>query len=265
MHSCLALQRIITCDPRQDLVDWSLVPSRRQAWFLQLSERGYAVSCCDTRRPGSPAVPGLFLADVLWQEGEEEEEEEEMEGASSCMGPHQDPQEAYLNAVFTPGRFSSLAIQRAVTALRQTAEQMPLGNLGLAGPPAGSPDALREEIVMLVEERILQTLAEQAAAQELSIGGAEQEMAETDLMQIRMLHWSDFFASVLDYQRSGVARPVGLLVDHNTGLVGLIRKAGLSLFRHADLAEVCALAPIPQLNPSSLSNVSKAACSEQII
>ncbi len=162
VHSQLILMNNLSCDEREDLVDWCLVPSSREAWLLHQSEQGHWLTCRSTKEPGRLPVPALFSSDVIWQDEEEEAAEgefEEAEGREEGWLPlQQDPQEACLKAVFTPGRFSAIAISRAVTALRQSAESVPpLGKMSVGGINPGTLDAVREEIIVLVEEKVSKT------------------------------------------------------------------------------------------------------------
>ncbi|NXH18801.1 NU160 protein, partial [Bucco capensis] len=118
--------------------------------------------------------------------------------------PHQDPREAYLKYVFTPGRFTNTAIQKALQIISQGSErQMDL-----------TWDELKKEATSAVESEFQSSVT-------------EYECSPEEFWQLQVASWSKFYTWCLQYEAE-LSRPLALHVNPYTGMVCLLKKESLS-------------------------------------
>ncbi|XP_031695456.1 nuclear pore complex protein Nup160-like isoform X1 [Anarrhichthys ocellatus] len=120
------------------------------------------------------------------------------------IGVDQDPRETYLEVLFSPLHFTASAIVKALQIYRRGSER--ITDL--------SWDSLKKEVTVAVES-------------ELQSSVTEFEFSQEEYRQLQVEFWSKFYACCLQYQEVQ-SLPLGLTVNHNTGLVCLLKKGFVS-------------------------------------
>ncbi|KAK9516046.1 hypothetical protein VZT92_024008 [Zoarces viviparus] len=120
------------------------------------------------------------------------------------IGVDQDPRETYLEVLFSPLHFTASAIVKALQIYRRSSER--ITDL--------SWDSLKKEVTVAVES-------------ELQSSVTEFEFSQEEYRQLQVEFWSKFYACCLQYQEVQ-SLPLGLTVNHNTGLVCLLKKGFVS-------------------------------------
>ncbi|XP_070567013.1 nuclear pore complex protein Nup160-like [Ptychodera flava] len=126
--------------------------------------------------------------------------------------PLQDPREAYVQYIFQQSGFSLHAIAKTVSNILKQGVDARLG-----------PSVLKQEVIAAIETEV------HAAA-------TGYELPLDEFYQLQLQCWKKFCSNCSQYQEV-VGKPVGLLVDHNTGLVGYIKRIGVSVLRPNDSVE----------------------------
>ncbi|NXU50803.1 NU160 protein, partial [Turnix velox] len=112
----------------------------------------------------------------------------------------QDPREIYLEYLFTPGRFSNAAIQKALQIFSQgTVTHMDL-----------TWDELKKEVTLAVENEFQSSVT-------------EYECSPEEFWQLQVEFWSKFYACCLQYQEA-LSRPLALHLNSYTNMVCLLKK-----------------------------------------
>uniref|UniRef100_A0A665UIY1 Nucleoporin 160 n=1 Tax=Echeneis naucrates TaxID=173247 RepID=A0A665UIY1_ECHNA len=120
------------------------------------------------------------------------------------VGMDQDPRETYLDVLFSPVRFTALAIVKALQIFHRGGEK--ISDL--------SWELLKREVTVAVET-------------ELQSSVTEFEFSQEEYRQLQMEFWSKFYGCCLQYQES-LSTPLGLTVSSLTGLVCLLKKGLVS-------------------------------------
>ncbi|KAK2174344.1 hypothetical protein NP493_810g00006 [Ridgeia piscesae] len=131
---------------------------------------------------------------------------------------HVDPREAYVAQIFTPGRFSTLAILKACNIYRRCLDTAQLPDAACI-PVA----ALKAEVLAIVEHEI------QTAA-------SEYEMVEEEYYQLQLDQWTRFYSCCVQYQEQGT-RALGIFADGITGMVSIVKSNMASFIRICDPIE----------------------------
>uniref|UniRef100_A0A8B9GC93 Nucleoporin 160 n=1 Tax=Amazona collaria TaxID=241587 RepID=A0A8B9GC93_9PSIT len=125
----------------------------------------------------------------------------------------QDPRETYLEYLFTPGRFSSAAIQKALQIFSQGTER----HMDLTW------DELKKEVTLAVESEFQGSVT-------------EYECSLEEFWQLQVEFWSKFYACCLQYQEA-LSRPLALHLNPHTGMVCLLKKGSLSFLVPCSLVD----------------------------
>nr|7VOP_D Chain D, Nucleoporin 160kDa [Xenopus laevis]7VOP_M Chain M, Nucleoporin 160kDa [Xenopus laevis] len=136
-----------------------------------------------------------------------------------AIGDEQEPQEAYLECLFAPGRFTIAALQKAIQILRKGSGRV----LDL------SWEELKKEVTLTVEKEIQNAVVDYDVSQE-------------EFRQINIENWCKFYTCCLQYQET-LSRPLALVVHPNTNMVCLLRKGFLSFLAPCSSVEHLYLVP----------------------
>ncbi|XP_026220910.1 nuclear pore complex protein Nup160 isoform X2 [Anabas testudineus] len=120
------------------------------------------------------------------------------------IGVDQDPRETYLEVLFSPLRFTSSAIVKALQIYRRGSEKI----------ADVSWESLRKEVTVAVES-------------ELQSSVTEFEFSQEEYRQLQVEFWSKFHACCLQYQEA-LSTPMGLTVSPHTSMVCLLKKGFVS-------------------------------------
>uniref|UniRef100_A0A8V0ZYF5 Nucleoporin 160 n=1 Tax=Gallus gallus TaxID=9031 RepID=A0A8V0ZYF5_CHICK len=125
----------------------------------------------------------------------------------------QDPRETYLEYLFTPGRFSNAAIQKALQIFSQGTER----HMDLTW------DELKKEVTLAVENEFQGSVT-------------EYECSPEEFCQLQVDFWSKFCACCLQYQEA-LSRPLALLLNPYTNMVCLLKKGFVSFLVPCSLVD----------------------------
>ncbi|KAI0231198.1 nucleoporin 160 [Lamellibrachia satsuma] len=158
---------------------------------------------------------------------------------------HVDPREAYVAQIFSPGRFSTLAILKACNIYRRCLDTAQL-------PDAASipVSALKAEVLTIIEH-------------EIQVAASEYEMAEEEYYQLQLEQWSRFYSCCLQYQEQGT-RALGIFVDGITGMVSIVKSNLASFVRICDPMEHIHLTSESHSIPEMLVSMPKFANEPQL-
>ncbi|KFO19850.1 Nuclear pore complex protein Nup160 [Fukomys damarensis] len=132
----------------------------------------------------------------------------------------QDPREVYVRSLFTPGRFISGALCKALQIFcRGNSER----NLDL------SWNELKKEVTLAVEN-------------ELHGSVTEYEFSQQDFRNLQQEFWSRFYACCLQYQEA-LSQPLALLLNPHTNMLCLLKKGFLSFLLPTPLVDHLYLLP----------------------
>ncbi|EHB11142.1 Nuclear pore complex protein Nup160 [Heterocephalus glaber] len=131
----------------------------------------------------------------------------------------QDPREIYLRSLFTPGRFISGALCKALQIFCRGTER----NLDL------SWNELKKEVTLAVEN-------------ELHSSVTEYEFSQQDFRNLQQEFWSKFYACCLQYQEA-LSQPLALLLNPHTNMLCLLKKGYLSFLLPTSLVDHLYLLP----------------------
>ncbi|KAG2462145.1 nuclear pore complex protein Nup160 [Polypterus senegalus] len=120
------------------------------------------------------------------------------------IGDDHDPRETYLEKLFSPGRFTALALVKALQIYCRGGEKI----IDL------SWEALKKEVTIAVET-------------ELQGSVTEYEFSQEEYRQLQVEFWSKFYQCCLQYQEA-ISCPLALFVNSHTALVCLLRKGFIS-------------------------------------
>ncbi|XP_071795537.1 nuclear pore complex protein Nup160-like [Asterias amurensis] len=140
--------------------------------------------------------------------------------------PFLEPRESYLDHVFHPGRFSLQSIYRALNIYSRSSGPASSSMLDLV---LLTPEVLRAEVTEVIEMEIQQ-----------KVGGSE--MSQEEYRELLEQSWSRFYTCCVQYHEVA-SKPLGILLDPNTGMVCLLKKNLLSVLRPCDAVEHMYLAP----------------------
>ncbi|RMB98016.1 hypothetical protein DUI87_25494 [Hirundo rustica rustica] len=125
----------------------------------------------------------------------------------------QDPREIYLEYLFTPGRFSNAAIQKALQIFSQGTER----HMDLTW------DELRKAVTLAVENEFQGSVT-------------EYECSPEEFWQLQVEFWSKFYACCLQYQEA-LSRPLALHLNPYTSMVCLLKKGSVSFLVPCSLVD----------------------------
>ncbi|XP_077865765.1 nuclear pore complex protein Nup160-like [Saccoglossus kowalevskii] len=131
--------------------------------------------------------------------------------------PYQDPAEAYVQFLFHESGFSLQAISKTLNIYQQSVDSR-LGS-----------NVLQQAVICAMENEV-----------QKEVGGYELPLEEYYQLQLKC--WKKFCSNCSQYQEV-ISKPAGILVDSNTGLVGLVKRSNLSLLRPSDAMEHLYLSP----------------------
>ncbi|XP_060784508.1 nuclear pore complex protein Nup160 isoform X1 [Neoarius graeffei] len=120
------------------------------------------------------------------------------------IGSEQDPRETYLDVLFSPLRFTAVAIVKALQIYKRGTERF----LDLTW------ETLKKEVSLAVEN-------------ELQSSVTEFEFSQEDYRMLQVEFWSKFYACCLQYQEA-LSTPLALHVDQATAMVCLLKKGFVS-------------------------------------
>ncbi|XP_035252589.1 nuclear pore complex protein Nup160 [Anguilla anguilla] len=120
------------------------------------------------------------------------------------IGLDQDPRETYLEQIFSPVRFTSAAILKALQIYRRGTDR--ISEL--------SWESLKKEVTIAVEN-------------ELQSSVTEYEFSQEEYRQLQVEFWSRFYACCLQYQEA-LSTPLALHVNTSTSMVCLLKKGFVS-------------------------------------
>ncbi|CAH1786774.1 unnamed protein product, partial [Owenia fusiformis] len=149
---------------------------------------------------------------------------------------HKDPRETYLQHIFSPGRFSTQAIVKALQIYRRSHE-----NISILDHATLSIDLLKQEVSAAVETEIQRSTT-------------EFEMAPEDYYQLQHQQWAKFYSCCTQYFQVEV-KPLGIFADNVTGMVAIIRKNVVSFLRPCDTVEHLVLTPIDYIISDDLADI----------
>ena len=135
-----------------------------------------------------------------------------------------DAKQAYLQAIFEPGKFSLSTLCLALQAFERSSGKKRNGSLAQLGIAA-----IRELIVAAIEEEVRDQLNDDSVC-------VDSDTTEEEYLQLLSKSWTQFYAYVVQYHQKRPI-PVGLLIDEDTGLHLLIKRGMISLLRPLDLVE----------------------------
>ena len=140
-----------------------------------------------------------------------------------CTSSQADPRQAYLQQLFRPGRFSVPTLAKTVTIYRR--------QMDMSYKLGGEQNEYSNWTVALLKEEI-------CSAVEFEIQNQVSDYEITDEEHISISHaaWARFYSCAIQYHEAGL-KPMGLIVDGNSGLLSIIKKAGLSFVRPVDTLE----------------------------
>ena len=118
-----------------------------------------------------------------------------------------DPKQAYLRAIFKPGRFSVSTLVKALQAFQRSTTN---SAGGVRHGASLKTAALKEEIIVAIEAELLEQMD-------------DAEITEEEYIELWHKCWAQFYAYVVQYHMKRPV-PVGLLIDETTGLHCLIKK-----------------------------------------
>ncbi|XP_075401825.1 nuclear pore complex protein Nup160 [Tenrec ecaudatus] len=131
----------------------------------------------------------------------------------------QDPREIYLQSLFTPGRFISAALCKALQIFCRGTER----NLDL------SWIELKKEVTLAVES-------------ELQSNVTQYEFSQEEFRSLQQEFWCKFYACCLQYQEA-LSRPLALHLNPHTNMVCLLKKGYLSFLVPSSLVDHLYLLP----------------------
>ncbi|XP_064423261.1 nuclear pore complex protein Nup160 [Latimeria chalumnae] len=129
------------------------------------------------------------------------------------IGPEQVPREAYLEVLFSPGRFTVSALLKALQIFRRGTERI----FDL------SWDTLRKEVTLAVENEFQGSVT-------------EYEFSQEEFQQLQLEFWSRFYACCLQYQEA-LSQPLALHVNPRTNMVCLLKKGYISFLVPCSLVD----------------------------
>ncbi|XP_009996786.1 PREDICTED: LOW QUALITY PROTEIN: nuclear pore complex protein Nup160, partial [Chaetura pelagica] len=127
--------------------------------------------------------------------------------------PDQDPRETYLEYLFTPGRFSNAAIQKALQIFSQGTDR----HMDLTW------EELKREVTLAVESEFQGSVT-------------EYECSPEEFWQLQVEFWSKFYACCLQYQEA-LSRPLALHLNPYSSMVCLLKKGSLSFLVPCSLVD----------------------------
>jgi len=130
-----------------------------------------------------------------------------------------DAKQAYLEAIFEPGKFSLSTLSLALQAFERSSGRKRSGSLAQLGTAA-----IRELVVAAIEEEVRDQLND------------DSDITEEEYLQLMSKSWTQFYAYVVQYHQKRPI-PVGLLIDEATGLHVMLKRGMISLLRPLDLVE----------------------------
>ena len=131
-----------------------------------------------------------------------------------------DAKQAYLEAIFEPGKFSLSTLRLALQAFERSSGRKKNGSLAQLGTAA-----IRELVVAAIEEEVRDQLND------------ESDITVEEYLQLMSKSWTQFYAYVVQYHQKRPI-PVGLLIDEATGLHVMLKRGMISLLRHLILSRV---------------------------
>lgn len=132
-----------------------------------------------------------------------------------------EPREAFMENIFTPGNFSVQTITKAINIYRRSVETAFMGEINVP------VNVLKEEVCCVVEN-------------EIHSQASEYELTDDSYLQLQLECWAKFYSCCIQYQ-DVETKMMGLMIDHNTGMVGVIKKSVFSLLRPQDPVEFLVL------------------------
>ncbi|XP_076070000.1 nuclear pore complex protein Nup160 isoform X2 [Oratosquilla oratoria] len=142
----------------------------------------------------------------------------------------QEPQEAFLNELFKPNRFSASTLLKALHIYRR--------NLDTSRVLSGGIASLQEEVKIAMREEIESRLTE--------------DLCEEEINEITLDAWTSFYSHTLQYHQVGL-KAVGMMSESTTGVVSIIRKHGISFLRPMDAFDHLALTPPDLVHPEAFA------------
>ena len=131
-----------------------------------------------------------------------------------------DPRQAYLQQLFYPGRFSIPTLSKTISIYRRSIDMS--YNPG-ANDLNWTISKLKEEVCTAVEFEIQNQVT-------------EYEITDEEHISISHAAWARFYSCAIQYHEAGL-KPMGLIVDGHSGLLCIIKKAGISFVRPVDTLE----------------------------
>ncbi|XP_064599845.1 nuclear pore complex protein Nup160-like [Liolophura sinensis] len=207
--------------PSEDLIDYHVTPSL--LWSLWTDTEGEMIARVASLH-SEPARGDNWMPVLL----------DPPATADILIPAHKDPREVYMDLIFQPGQFSTQDIQKALNIYRRTLDST------VTDHHIGIP-TLKEEVSAAVETEI-QTVA------------GEYELPEEEYYQLQLEQWAKFYSCCIQYHEVGT-KSKGIFADSNTGMVGIIRKGGLTYIRPCDPVEQVSLVPTEQISPTYLADM----------
>ena len=156
-----------------------------------------------------------------------------------------DPRQAYIQQLFYPGRFSIPTLAKTISIYRRSIDMSYNPNVNDSN---WTISKLKEEV---------------SAAVELEIQNHVTEYEITDEEHISISHaaWARFYSCAIQYHEAGL-KPMGLIVDGNSGLLCIIKKCGISFVRPVDVLEHLVLTEGNNVNGPDLFHDTPTLCED---